>query len=77
MAGVNAIPGMDDLNAVSKAGWSTDDGQTAYCVPTTAVLHGFIYNQDAFRSFTWAASMTACIRTCHAGGAPWLVPGPA
>ena len=48
LAGVNAIPGMDNFNAVSKAGWSTDDGQTAYCVPAAAVLHGFIYNQDAF-----------------------------
>ncbi len=48
LTSVNDIPGMDKFSAVAKAGWSTDDGKTAYCVPVAAVLHGFIYNKDAF-----------------------------
>lgn len=48
LTSVNAVPGMDNFTAIARAGWSTDDGKTAYCVPAAAVLHGFIYNQDAF-----------------------------
>jgi raffinose/stachyose/melibiose transport system substrate-binding protein len=48
LASVNEIPGMGDFSAIAKAGWSTDDGKTAYCVPVAAVLHGFIYNKAAF-----------------------------
>ncbi len=45
---VNDIPGMDKFGPVAKAGWTTDDGKTTFCVPVAAVLHGFIYNKDAF-----------------------------
>jgi len=48
LTSVNAIAGMDNFSPVAKAGWSTDDGKTTYCVPVAAVLHGFIYNKDAF-----------------------------
>ena len=48
LASVNGIPGMDNFGAIARAGWSTDDGKTSYCVPVAAVLHGFIYNKDAF-----------------------------
>lgn len=45
---VNDVPGVDGFGAVAKAGWTTDDGKTTFCVPVAAVLHGFIYNKDAF-----------------------------
>ncbi len=48
LTSVNDIPGMNNFSDVAKAGWSTDDGKTTYCVPVAAVLHGFIYNKDAF-----------------------------
>ncbi len=48
LTSVNDIAGMGDFSAVAKAGWTTDDGATSYCVPVAAVLHGFIYNKDAF-----------------------------
>ena len=48
LASVNDIPGMDKFGATAKAAWSTDDGNTTFCVPVAAVLHGFIYNTDAF-----------------------------
>lgn len=48
LTSVNDIAGMRDFSSVAKAGWTTDDGATSYCVPVAAVLHGFIYNKDAF-----------------------------
>ncbi|MCW6510698.1 ABC transporter substrate-binding protein [Lichenifustis flavocetrariae] len=48
LTSVNDIAGMSNFSDVAKAGWSTDDGKTSFCVPVAAVLHGFIYNKDAF-----------------------------
>lgn len=48
LTSVNDIPGVDGFSTVARAGWSTDDGKTLYCVPVAAVLHGFIYNKEAF-----------------------------
>jgi raffinose/stachyose/melibiose transport system substrate-binding protein len=48
LAPVNEIKGMDEFGAVAKSGWSTDDGKTTFCVPMASVIHGFIYNKDAF-----------------------------
>lgn len=45
---VNDIKGMDNFTATAKTAWSTDDGKTTFCVPIAAVLHGFMYNKDAF-----------------------------
>jgi raffinose/stachyose/melibiose transport system substrate-binding protein len=45
---VNDIPGVDKFSDVAKAGWSTDDGKDTFCVPVASVIHGFIYNKDAF-----------------------------
>jgi raffinose/stachyose/melibiose transport system substrate-binding protein len=33
---------------VAKAAWTTDDGSATFCVPMASVIHGFIYNADAF-----------------------------
>ena len=48
LADVNDLPGMDNFSDVAKAAWPTDDGKTTFCVPMASVLHGFIYNKDAF-----------------------------
>ena len=40
---------MDNFSDVAKSAWSTDDGKTTFCVPMASVIHGFIYNKDAFK----------------------------
>lgn len=42
------LEGMSNFSDVAKSGWSTDDGSATYCVPMASVIHGFIYNKDAF-----------------------------
>ncbi len=39
---------LDNFGPVAKSGWSTDDGSATYCIPMASVIHGFIYNADAF-----------------------------
>lgn len=39
---------MKNFSDVAKSGWSTDDAAIQFCVPMASVIHGFIYNKDAF-----------------------------
>lgn len=48
LADITAIDGMASFSPVSKSGWSTDDASVQFCVPMASVIHGFIYNKDAF-----------------------------
>ncbi|MXN43885.1 extracellular solute-binding protein [Shinella kummerowiae] len=48
LASLNDLPGMENFSDVAKSAWTTDDGATAFCVPMASVIHGFIYNKDAF-----------------------------
>ncbi|EYR77783.1 ABC transporter substrate-binding protein [Shinella sp. 838] len=48
LAGLNDLPGIENFSDVAKSAWTTDDGATAFCVPMASVIHGFIYNKDAF-----------------------------
>jgi raffinose/stachyose/melibiose transport system substrate-binding protein len=48
LASLNDLPGMGEFSSVAKSAWITDDGKDAFCVPVAAVIHGFIYNKDAF-----------------------------
>jgi raffinose/stachyose/melibiose transport system substrate-binding protein len=48
LADLSDLEGMSNFSDVAKSGWSTDDGSAAYCVPMASVIHGFIYNKDAF-----------------------------
>ena len=48
LAPLNDLPGMANFSDVAKSAWTTDDGATTFCVPMAAVIHGFIYNKDAF-----------------------------
>ena len=48
LAEVGDLENMVNFSAVAKSGWSTDDGSTTFCVPMASVIHGFIYNKEAF-----------------------------
>ena len=39
---------MSNFSDVAKSAWQTDDGSASFCVPMASVIHGFIYNKDAF-----------------------------
>ncbi|MGX9576487.1 ABC transporter substrate-binding protein [Mesorhizobium sp. f-mel] len=45
---LNDLPGMENFSDVAKSAWTTDDGKDTFCVPMASVIHGFIYNKDAF-----------------------------
>lgn len=48
LADLSELPGLDAFSDVAKAAWSTDDGSAIFCVPMASVIHGFVYNKDAF-----------------------------
>ena len=39
---------MANFSDAGKSAWQTDDGSSTFCVPMASVIHGFIYNKDAF-----------------------------
>lgn len=45
---LTALEGMKNFSDVAKSAWSTDDGAKTFCVPMASVIHGFIYNKEAF-----------------------------
>ena len=45
---LSGLDGMSNFSDVAKSGWSTDDSSVTYCVPMASVIHGFIYNKEAF-----------------------------
>ncbi len=48
LAEIGDLENMANFGPVAKSGWSTDDGSATFCVPMASVIHGFIYNKDAF-----------------------------
>ncbi len=48
LAEVGDLENMANFGPVAKSGWSTDDGSATFCVPMASVIHGFIYNKEAF-----------------------------
>jgi raffinose/stachyose/melibiose transport system substrate-binding protein len=48
LAALNDLAGMNNFGDVAKSAWITDDGKNVFCVPMASVIHGFIYNKDAF-----------------------------
>ncbi|ANK74425.1 ABC transporter substrate-binding protein [Ensifer adhaerens] len=48
LADLTSLPGMENFSPVAKSAWTTDDGKATFCVPMASVIHGFIYNKDAF-----------------------------
>ena len=48
LADLSDLPSMANFSNVAKSAWTTDDGSATFCVPMASVIHGFIYNKDAF-----------------------------
>ncbi len=49
LANLSDLEAMANFPSVAKSAWSTDDGSATFCVPMASVIHGFIYNKDAFK----------------------------
>jgi len=48
LADIKSLEGLANFSDVAKAAWSTDSGDATFCVPMASVIHGFMYNKDAF-----------------------------
>ena len=48
LADITDLGGLENFNDVAKSAWTTDDGSATFCVPMASVIHGFMYNRDAF-----------------------------
>ena len=48
LADISGLDGLDNFPDFAKAAWQTDDGSATFCVPMASVIHGFIYNAEAF-----------------------------
>lgn len=58
LASLADLEGMKNFSDVAKSAWITDDGANPFCVPMASVIHGFIYNKDAFDKLGIAAPKT-------------------
>jgi raffinose/stachyose/melibiose transport system substrate-binding protein len=50
LADITDLAGMENFSDVAQSAWITDDGTQKFCVPMASVIHGFIYNADAFEA---------------------------
>ncbi|MDM7931585.1 ABC transporter substrate-binding protein [Tabrizicola sp.] len=50
LADLSDLASMANFSPVAKSAWQTDDGSATFCVPMASVIHGFIYNADAFEA---------------------------
>lgn len=48
LADISSLEGLANFSDVAKGAWSTDAGDATFCVPMASVIHGFMYNKDAF-----------------------------
>ncbi|WP_127561258.1 ABC transporter substrate-binding protein [Nioella ostreopsis] len=48
LADLSDLDAMANFSSVAQSAWQTDDGSATFCVPMASVIHGFIYNADAF-----------------------------
>jgi len=48
LVGLDDLAGMKEFSDVAKSAWQTDDGKSTFAVPMASVIHGFIYNKEAF-----------------------------
>ena len=48
LADLSDLGAMGSFSNVAKSAWQSDDGSATFCVPMASVIHGFIYNKDAF-----------------------------
>jgi raffinose/stachyose/melibiose transport system substrate-binding protein len=48
LADLTGLAAMANFSPVAKSAWQTDDASATFCMPMASVIHGFIYNADAF-----------------------------
>lgn len=48
LSDLTSLAGIENFTDVAKSAWQTDDGNATFCVPMASVIHGFIYNTEAF-----------------------------
>ncbi len=58
LADLSGLASMANFSSVAKSAWQTDDGAATFCVPMASVIHGFIYNKDAFDALGIAVPAT-------------------
>ena len=58
LADLSGLGSMANFSPVAKSAWQTDDGAATFCVPMASVIHGFIYNKDAFAELGLAVPTT-------------------
>ena len=58
LADLSGLASMANFSDVAKSAWQTDDGAATFCVPMASVIHGFIYNADAFEALGIAVPTT-------------------
>jgi len=58
LADLTSLASMTNFSPVAKSAWQTDDGAATFCVPMASVIHGFIYNKDAFDALGIAVPTT-------------------
>ncbi|WP_426034536.1 ABC transporter substrate-binding protein [Cypionkella sp. TWP1-2-1b2] len=58
LADLTGLAAMANFSPVAKSAWQTDDGAATFCVPMASVIHGFIYNKDAFDALGIAVPTT-------------------
>ena len=58
LADLADMEAMGNFSDVAKSAWQTDDGASTFCVPMASVIHGFIYNKDAFEEVGVAVPTT-------------------
>lgn len=49
LSDLNNEAGLANFSDVAKSAWQTDDGKATFCMPMASVIHGFIYNKEAFK----------------------------
>ncbi|MCB1831917.1 MAG: carbohydrate ABC transporter substrate-binding protein [Geminicoccaceae bacterium] len=48
LADISDLDGLSGFPDFALAAWQTDDRASTFCVPMASVIHGFMYNKDAF-----------------------------
>ena len=48
LVALDDLAGMEHFPPVARSAWQTDDGAVTFCLPMASVIHGFIYNRQAF-----------------------------
>ncbi len=58
LSDLSGLAAMANFSSVAKSAWQTDDGAATFCMPMASVIHGFIYNKDAFDQLGLAVPTT-------------------